>query len=138
MRQLTSPYLSFRQEEKKVKAEKDAIIAAAKKRGAEKAKLTKSLIIMDVKPWDDTTGLPSGSHFSKSTIRAEFVCALQVHAGMGPCLPGSQPFWHEVPGPQKRAGISRPIFPFCVDTVCRKRVSCSAPVLIIPSVGDHT
>lgn len=32
------------------------MIAAAKKRGAEKAKLTKSLIIMDVKPWDDTTG----------------------------------------------------------------------------------
>ena len=44
------------QEEKKAKEEKDAVIAAAKKRGAEKAKLTKSLIIMDVKPWDDTTG----------------------------------------------------------------------------------
>ncbi len=44
------------QEEKKAKEEKDALIAAAKKRGAEKAKLTKSLIIMDVKPWDDTTG----------------------------------------------------------------------------------
>ena len=46
------------QEEKKAKEEKDAVIAAAKKRGAEKAKLTKSLIIMDVKPWDDTTGAP--------------------------------------------------------------------------------
>ena len=46
------------QEEKKAKEEKDALIAAAKKRGAEKAKLTKSLIIMDVKPWDDTTGAP--------------------------------------------------------------------------------
>ena len=44
------------QEEKEAKAKKDAIIEAAKKRGAEKAKLTKSLIIMDVKPWDDTTG----------------------------------------------------------------------------------
>lgn len=32
------------------------IIEAAKKRGAEKAKLTKSMIILDVKPWDDTTG----------------------------------------------------------------------------------
>ena len=32
------------------------IIAAAKKRGAEKAKLTKSMIVLDVKPWDDTTG----------------------------------------------------------------------------------
>jgi hypothetical protein len=48
--------LSGTQEEKKAKEEKDAVIAAAKKRGAEKAKLTKSLIIMDVKPWDDTTG----------------------------------------------------------------------------------
>ena len=28
----------------------------AKARGAEKAKLTKSMIILDVKPWDDTTG----------------------------------------------------------------------------------
>ena len=46
------------QEEKKAKEEKDAVIAAAKKRGQEKAKLTKSLIIMDVKPWDDTTGGP--------------------------------------------------------------------------------
>ena len=44
------------QEEKEAKEKKDALIAAAKKRGAEKAKLTKSLIIMDVKPWDDTTG----------------------------------------------------------------------------------
>ena len=48
--------VSVVQEEKKAKEEKDAVIAAAKKRGAEKAKLTKSLIIMDVKPWDDTTG----------------------------------------------------------------------------------
>ena len=32
------------------------VIAAAKKRGQEKAKLTKSLIVLDVKPWDDTTG----------------------------------------------------------------------------------
>jgi len=100
MRQLTCPRLYFEQEEKKVKAEKDALIAAAKKRGAEKAKLTKSLIIMDVKPWDDTTGMPSGSHFSKNTKRAEVVCAPQVHAVMGPCLPVSQPIWHEVPGPK--------------------------------------
>lgn len=32
------------------------MIEAAKKRGQEKAKLTKSMIILDVKPWDDTTG----------------------------------------------------------------------------------
>ena len=51
-------FLVHTQEEKKAKEEKDAVIAAAKKRGQEKAKLTKSLIIMDVKPWDDTTGVP--------------------------------------------------------------------------------
>ncbi len=33
------------------------IIEAAKKRGAEKAKLTKSMIVLDVKPWDDTTDM---------------------------------------------------------------------------------
>ncbi len=54
---MAEPVLALRmQEEKEAKAKKDAIIEAAKKRGAEKAKLTKSLIIMDVKPWDDTTG----------------------------------------------------------------------------------
>ncbi|KAL0055242.1 hypothetical protein WJX82_009291 [Trebouxia sp. C0006] len=44
-------------EEKEAKAKKDAIIEAAKKRGAEKAKLTKSMIVLDVKPWDDTTDM---------------------------------------------------------------------------------
>ena len=33
------------------------IIAAAKKRGAEKANSTKSMIVMDAKPWDDTIGM---------------------------------------------------------------------------------
>ena len=33
------------------------VIEAAKKRGAEKAKLTKSMIVLDVKPWDDETDL---------------------------------------------------------------------------------
>ena len=32
------------------------IIEEAKKRGQEKAKKTKSMIVLDVKPWDDTTG----------------------------------------------------------------------------------
>lgn len=32
------------------------VIEEAKKRGQEKAKKTKSMIVMDVKPWDDTTG----------------------------------------------------------------------------------
>jgi elongation factor 1-beta len=44
-------------EEKAAKEEKDRIIAEAKKRGEEKAKKTKSMIVMDVKPWDDTTDL---------------------------------------------------------------------------------
>lgn len=38
------------------KAARQQIIDQAKKRGAEKAKLTKSMIVLDVKPWDDTTG----------------------------------------------------------------------------------
>ncbi len=66
------------QEEKKAKEEKDAVIAAAKKRGAEKAKLTKSLIIMDVKPWDDTTGASTG--FKSRSVPSEM-----------PCLPAASP-----------------------------------------------
>ncbi len=45
-------------EEQKAADEKKRIIEEAKARGAAKAKLTKSMIIMDVKPWDDTTGAP--------------------------------------------------------------------------------
>lgn len=45
-------------EEEKAAAEaKKKAIAEAKARAAEKAKLTKSMIIMDVKPWDDTTDM---------------------------------------------------------------------------------
>ena len=67
--------MSSMQEEKKAKEEKDAVIAAAKKRGAEKAKLTKSLIIMDVKPWDDTTGAPaSPSRLADADADAHVKC----------------------------------------------------------------
>ena len=45
-------------EEQKAADEKKRVIEEAKARGAAKAKLTKSMIIMDVKPWDDTTGAP--------------------------------------------------------------------------------
>ena len=45
------------EEEKAAAEEKKRVIEAAKKRGAEKAKLTKSMIILDVKPWDDETDL---------------------------------------------------------------------------------
>ena len=38
------------------KAARQKVIDQAKKRGEEKAKLTKSMIVLDVKPWDDTTG----------------------------------------------------------------------------------
>jgi elongation factor 1-beta len=44
-------------EEQKAAEEKKEMIEKAKARGREKAKLTKSMIIMDVKPWDDTTDL---------------------------------------------------------------------------------
>ena len=64
------------QEEKEAKAKKDAVIEAAKKRGAEKAKLTKSLIIMEVKPWDDTTG--AGSMLpGRQACMATCVCLAQ-------------------------------------------------------------
>lgn len=43
-------------EEQKAADEKKELIAKAKARAAAKAKLTKSVIIMDVKPWDDETG----------------------------------------------------------------------------------
>ena len=46
-------------EEQAAADEKKKIIEAAKKRGAEKAKLTKSMVVLDVKPWDDTTGAHS-------------------------------------------------------------------------------
>jgi elongation factor 1-beta len=44
-------------EEQKAAEEKKKIIEAAKARGAAKAKLTKSMVVLDVKPWDDTTDL---------------------------------------------------------------------------------
>lgn len=44
-------------EEEKAKAEEHKKIVEKKKaKAAEKAKLSKSLIIMEVKPWDDETG----------------------------------------------------------------------------------
>ena len=48
-------------EEQKAADEKKAMIEKAKARGREKAKLTKSMIILDVKPWDDTTGRAPGN-----------------------------------------------------------------------------
>ena len=45
------------EEEKKAADEKKAAIEAAKKRAAEKEKKGKSLIVMDIKPWDDETDL---------------------------------------------------------------------------------
>lgn len=43
-------------EEKAAKEEHAKLVAKRKAISAEKAKLSKSLIIMDVKPWDDETG----------------------------------------------------------------------------------
>ena len=44
------------QEEQAEAEKKKKVIEDAKARGAAKAKLTKSMIVLDVKPWDDTTG----------------------------------------------------------------------------------
>mmetsp|Transcript_6944 Transcript_6944/g.25057 ORF Transcript_6944/g.25057 Transcript_6944/m.25057 type:complete len:240 (-) Transcript_6944:1466-2185(-) len=45
------------EEEKAAAEKKKAVIAAAKARAAEKEKKCKSLIVMDIKPWDDETDL---------------------------------------------------------------------------------
>ena len=44
-------------EEQAAAEAKKKVIEEAKRRGAEKAKLTKSMIVLDVKPWDDETDL---------------------------------------------------------------------------------
>lgn len=56
-------------EEQAAADEKKRIIEAAKKRGAEKAKLTKSMVVLDVKPWDDTTGMPESSLINNTDHR---------------------------------------------------------------------
>lgn len=54
-------------EEEKVAAEEHKKIVEKKKaKAAEKAKLSKSLIIMDVKPWDDETDLKAMEDFVRS------------------------------------------------------------------------
>eukprot|EP01026_Neomeris_dumetosa_P043088 TRINITY_DN359_c0_g2_i1.p1 TRINITY_DN359_c0_g2~~TRINITY_DN359_c0_g2_i1.p1 ORF type:complete len:237 (-),score=46.39 TRINITY_DN359_c0_g2_i1:47-757(-) len=50
------------EEEKKRKE----IIAAKKAKAAEKAKLSKSMVIMDIKPWDDTTDLGKMEEYVRS------------------------------------------------------------------------
>merc|ERR1719482_278169 len=45
------------EEEKAAAEKKKAVIAAAKARAAEKEKKCKSLIVMDIKPWDDEVDL---------------------------------------------------------------------------------
>lgn len=62
------------------------VIEAAKKRGQEKAKLTKSMIILDVKPWDDTTGIVPSQSFHNNILGSKAVliqslelCHLQLY-----------------------------------------------------------
>ena len=43
-------------EEQAAQDEKKRVIEEAKARGAAKAKLTKSMVVLEVKPWDDETG----------------------------------------------------------------------------------
>ena len=44
------------EEEKARREEHKKIVDKKKAKAAEKAKLSKSLVIMDIKPWDDETG----------------------------------------------------------------------------------
>lgn len=56
-------------EEQEAADKKKALIEAAKKRGAEKAKLTKSMVVLEVKPWDDTTGLRTSQWHSATVLQ---------------------------------------------------------------------
>ena len=49
------------------KEARQKVLDAAKKRGQEKAKLTKSMIVLDVKPWDDSTGRPLSAGWPSAT-----------------------------------------------------------------------
>ena len=63
------------------------IIAAAKKRGQEKAKLTKSLIVLDVKPWDDTTGDQQTCHGSSAQpLTCQSLHDLRLRLLLSSCL----------------------------------------------------
>ena len=57
------------------KTARQKVIDEAKKRGEAKAKLTKSMIVLDVKPWDDTTG--RGGQLVQSSL-----CVYCVMQGM--------------------------------------------------------
>ena len=57
------------EEEKAAMAAKAEVIATAKARGAEKAKLSKSMIILDVKPWDDETDMAKLEAHVRSIVK---------------------------------------------------------------------
>ena len=57
------------EEEKAAMAAKAEVIATAKARGAEKAKLSKSMIILDVKPWDDETDMSKLEAHVRSIVK---------------------------------------------------------------------
>ena len=59
----------FGDETDEEKAAKAAVIATAKARGAEKAKLSKSMIILDVKPWDDETDMAKLEAHVRSIVK---------------------------------------------------------------------
>ena len=70
-------------EEQKAADEKKRVIEEAKARGAAKAKLTKSMIIMDVKPWDDTTGAHSAPALQhRSSVPVVLIMILDLHGSM--------------------------------------------------------
>ena len=80
-------------EEQAAADEKKRIIEAAKKRGAEKAKLTKSMVVLDVKPWDDTTGKPPSKKLYctlglplRVNLNLSFLITLLQHCLLHPSL----------------------------------------------------
>ena len=56
-------------EEQEAAAAHAKVVAAAKARSAEKALLSKSMIILDVKPWDDETNMADLEKFVRSVTK---------------------------------------------------------------------
>ena len=97
------------------------LIAAAKKRGQEKAKLTKSLIVLDVKPWDDTTGdqqTCQGWAAVHTSSPAQSLHHLKTHSLCCSCLPLQQGL----------CSSARQIRSLCTTPRCN-RVCCSCKPL---------
>ena len=83
------------EEEKAAAEEKKRVIEEAKRRGAEKAKLTKSMIVLDVKPWDDETDLAAMEAEVRSIVKEGLLWGASklVPIGYGVSWSGEEGGW---------------------------------------------